>query len=194
LPRAAADGYSARVVKREDNETRDPRLAYRGHFLEMWSHGVSLPNGNEAELEVVHHPGAAAVVPFVDPGRVLLIRQYRFAALGDLLEVPAGKLDPGESPEVCAARELEEETGVRAGRLESLGPMWPSPGFTDEQIHLFAGFDLEPARQNLEADEVIETFELSLEEALDQVWSGGISDAKSALALVRAAHLIGRLR
>ncbi len=180
-------------MKRDERENRDPTLTWRGDFLELWRHGVSLPNGHDIELDVVHHPGASAVVPFVADDRVLLIRQYRFAARDFLLEVPAGKLDPGEPPDRCAARELEEEAGVRAGRLESLGPMWPSPGFTDERIHLFAGFDLEPARQSLEQDEVIETIEVPLEEALARVWSGGISDAKSALALVRAAHHVGRL-
>lgn len=169
-------------------------LSWRGDFLELWSHGVSLPNGHRIDLDVVHHPGASAVVPFLAPDRVLMIRQYRFAARGELWEVPAGKLDPGESPEACAARELEEEAGVRAGRLEALGPIWPSPGFTDEQIHLFAGFELTPARQSLEQDEVIETVELSLDDALAKVWSGGISDAKSALALVHAARRVGRLR
>lgn len=180
-------------MKRQDDETRDPRLGYRGDFLELWNHEVSLPNGHRVALDIVHHPGASAVVPFVGPDRVLLIRQYRFAAGGDLLEVPAGKLDAGEAPDACAARELEEEAGVRAGRLEPLGMVWPSPGFTDEQIHLFAAFDLTPARQRLEHDEVIETVEMGVDEAVAQVWSGGISDAKSALALVRAAHRVGRL-
>jgi len=181
-------------MDRDEKEYRDPRTLWRGSFLELVEHAVCLPNGNRAELDIVHHPGAAAVVPFLDDGRVLLIRQYRFAALGELLEIPAGKLDPGEAPEVCAARELEEEAGVRAGRLEPLGFIWPSPGFTDERIHLFAAFDLEPARQSLEDDEVIETLTLSFDEALAEVWSGGISDAKSALALLRAAQAIGRLR
>jgi ADP-ribose pyrophosphatase len=180
-------------LKRDDNETRDPVLAHRGHFLEWWSHGVTLPNGQAIDIDVVHHPGASAVVPFLDDDRVLLIRQYRFAARGELWEVPAGKLDAGESPEICAARELEEEAGVRAGRLESLGPIWPSPGFTDERIHLFAAFELEPARQRLEDDEVIETVEVPLDEALEKVWSGGISDAKSALALLLSARRVGRL-
>ena len=92
---------------------------------------VTLPNGNSVELDIVHHPGAAAVVPFVSTSQVVLIRQFRHATGGTLLEVPAGKLDPGETPASCAARELEEEAGQRAGRLVPLGWIWTTPGFTD---------------------------------------------------------------
>jgi 8-oxo-dGTP pyrophosphatase MutT (NUDIX family) len=96
---------------------------------------------------MIRHPGAAAVVPFLDPRTILLVRQFRHAAGGFLLEIPAGKLDPGEPPEVCAARETEEEVGYRAGRLEKLGAILTTPGFTDEIIHLYAGFDLVPTER-----------------------------------------------
>lgn len=165
---------------------------WRGAFLEVVTEEVELPNGNTIDLDLVRHPGASAVVPFVSPDDVLLLRQYRFATNGTLWEVPAGKLDPGESPEQCAHRELEEEAGRRAGRLEPLGPMWASPGFTDEKIHLFAAFDLEEVPQRLEADEVIELEQVPFARALDMVWSGELTDAKSQLALVKAAHLVGR--
>lgn len=154
---------------------------------------VALPNGVTVWLDIVHHPGAAAIVPFINEDEVLLIRQYRHAAAGTLLEVPAGKLDPGESPRVCAARELEEESGYRAGRLEELGWIWTTPGFTDEKIHLFAAFDLEEFDQRPEDDEVIEVVPTPIAEAIELVWSGAINDAKSALALLRAARLVGRL-
>lgn len=154
---------------------------------------VTLPNGHEIQLHVVRHPGAAAIVPFLSESEVLLIRQYRYAANGVIWEVPAGKLDPGEDPAACAARELVEETGYRAGRLEALGPIWTTPGFTDEQIYLFAGDELEEVGQQLQEDEVIELHPMPLERALAMVWSGELSDAKSALALLHAARRRGVL-
>ena len=154
---------------------------------------VTLPNGYSVELDIVRHPGAAAVVPFVSASEVLLIRQYRHAAGGTILEVPAGKLDPGESPASCAARELEEEAGCRARRLVDLGWIWTTPGFTDERIFLFAGFELEHAPHRHDADEVIEPLRMSLEEALRLVFAGEINDAKSALALLKAARHVGRI-
>jgi ADP-ribose pyrophosphatase len=164
-----------------------------GFRVEVTNERVELPNGRTLMLDMVRHPGASAVVPFVSDDEVLLIEQYRHACDGPLLEVPAGKLDPGESPEVCAARELEEEAGQRAGRLEALGPIWTSPGFTDERIWLFAAHDLRPVERRPEDDEVIELVPMSLSDAIDKVWRGEIEDAKSALALLQAAHRLGRL-
>lgn len=154
---------------------------------------VTLPNGQLLELDIVKHPGAAAVVPFLTPDTVLLIHQYRHAAGGMLYEVPAGKLDPGESPASCARRELEEEAGMRAGRVEKLSWIWTTPGFTDEVIHLFAGFDLTPVPANPDDDEIIEVVPTPLRTALEMVWSGEINDAKSALALIHAARHLGAM-
>jgi ADP-ribose pyrophosphatase len=153
---------------------------------------AELPDGRRVDLDVVRHPGAAAVVPFETPDVVLLLRQFRHAAGGTIWEVPAGKLD-GDSPESCAIRELEEEAGRRAGRIERLGSIWTTPGFTDEVIHLFAAFDLEPIPQRLESDEVIEVVPTALGEALELIWSGELRDAKSAIALVHAARRTGLL-
>jgi ADP-ribose diphosphatase len=155
---------------------------------------VTLPNGHEIWLDVVHHPGAAAVVPFTGDAEVALIRQYRHAAGGTILEVPAGKLDAGEAPLHCAERELAEEAGYRAGRIEALGSIWTTPGFTDEVIHLYAAFDLARVPSRPEDDEVIEVIRVPLDHALDLVWRGELRDAKSALALIHAARHVGRLR
>ena len=167
--------------------------AYRGRSISVFAEEVELPNGRRVTLDIVRHPGAAAVVPFVSEDEVLLIRQFRHAAGGTIFEVPAGKLDGGEDPEACAARELEEEAGQRAGRLERLGEIWTTPGFTDERIHLFAAFELEPVAQRLEEDEVIEVVRVRFDRALEMIWTGELRDAKSALALLHAAHRLGRL-
>jgi ADP-ribose pyrophosphatase len=165
----------------------------RGWPVNVSSERVELPNGKTLLLDVVRHPGASAVVPFISDDEVLLIRQFRHACGGTIFEVPAGKIDPGETPEVCAVRELEEEAGQRAGRLEALGPIWTSPGFTDERIWLFAGHELEAVEHRREDDEVIELVPMRLHDAIEMVWSGAIHDAKSALALLQAAHQLGRL-
>ena len=161
--------------------------------LRMATEVAELPGGRRVSLDVVRHPGAAAVVPFISDNDVLLLRQYRHAAGGTIWEVPAGKLDDGEAPELCAARELEEEAGQRAGRVEKLGWIFTTPGFTDEVIHLFAAFDLTPVASRPEDDEVIEVVRTPLSEALEKIWSGELTDAKSALALVHAARKLGRL-
>jgi ADP-ribose pyrophosphatase len=168
----------------------DPEPRFR---VRVQTERVTLPNGNAVELDIVRHPGAAAVVPFVSEREVLLIRQYRHAAGGSILEVPAGKLDPGERPSVCAARELEEEAGCRAGRLVELGWIWTTPGFTDERIYLFAAFDLEQVPHRRDADEVIETLRMGFDDALALVWRGKLNDAKSSLALLHAARHLGRI-
>jgi ADP-ribose pyrophosphatase len=169
------------------------RLAHEGRSIRVFVEDAHLPNGRVVALDVVRHPGAAAVVPFESETDVLLIRQYRHAAGGTIWEVPAGKLD-GERPDVCAARELEEEVGRRPGRLVPLASIWTTPGFTDERIHLFAAFDCTEVPHQREADEVIEAVRMPLASALGLVWSGELADAKSALALVYAARLVGQLR
>ena len=164
-----------------------------GVMLEMVTEEVELPGGRRATLDLIRHPGASAIVPFISPNEVLMIRQYRYAAGGYIHEVPAGKLDPGESPLECARRELEEETGQRAGRLEPLGSILTTPGFTDERIHLFAAFDLEAGQQDMDDDELIELVPMPLSQALEMVWTNQLPDAKSALALLHAARLVDQL-
>lgn len=166
---------------------------YDGSVVDLRLEKLRLPNGLEIELEIVRHQGAAAVVPVTSDGKVLLVRQYRYATGDWLLEVPAGKLDDGtEAPEACARRELEEETGFRAGSLESLGWIWTTPGFTDEKIWLYLATDLEPGRQNLEADELITVVEMPLTEAAELALAGEITDSKSICALLRAVGTLER--
>ena len=171
-------------------ENLGSRRIFKGRVVDLSVDRVRLPNGNVCELELIRHPGAAAVVPVDSSANVLLIRQYRHATDGFLLEVPAGKLDPGESPEACAAREVQEETGFRAGRLEPLGWIWTTPGFTDEKIWLFLANELTPASQALQADEVLSVERLPLEDAISMALRGEITDAKSICALMRAKHIL----
>ena len=164
------------------------REIHKGRVVHLFEDTVRLPNGHVATLDMIRHPGAAAVVPFVDAATVLLVRQFRHAAGGFLLEAPAGKLDPGEAPEACAARETEEEAGYRAGRLEKLGAILTTPGFTDEIIHLYAGFDLVPVPAQLEVDEVLTVERVPFADAVAMVERGEIQDAKTMSALLLAAR------
>ena len=174
---------------RKDGERLGTREIYRGRTFNVDVDRVRLPNGREMELELVHHRGAAAVVPVLEDGTVLLVRQYRYATGGWLLEIPAGKLDGGESPETCAAREAEEEVGYRPGKLEPLGWIWTSPGFADEKIWLYLATDLQVATQGLEDDEVLSIEKMPLAEAVEKAFRGEIQDAKSAVALMRAGRV-----
>jgi len=156
---------------------------YKGRVITLNIDTVTLPNGVTVDLEMVRHPGAAAVVPLKEDGRVILIRQFRHAAGGFIYEIPAGKLHPGEDPTVCAARELEEEVGYRAGRFDLLSSIFTAPGFTDEVIHVYEATELTSGRQQLDRDEVLEVIELPLLEAIRMIETGAIRDAKSIVGL-----------
>lgn len=159
------------------------RTIYAGRVVTLNLETVTLPNGATVELEVIHHPGAAAAVPVRDDGAVLLIRQYRHAAGGYIYEIPAGKLNPGEDPKDCAARELEEETGLRAASLEHLVSFFTTPGFTDEVIHIYQASGFTAGRQKLDEDEVLEVVAFPLEEALAKIQEGTIRDGKTIVGL-----------
>jgi ADP-ribose pyrophosphatase len=165
------------------------RNIYKGKVVTLNVDAVTLPNGVTVDLEVVRHPGAAAVVPLKENGTVVLIRQFRHAAGGFIYEIPAGKLHPGENPLHCAARELEEEIGYRAASFELLSSIFTAPGFTDEVIHIYKATGLRPGRQQLDRDEVLEVTEMPLEEAIKRIQDGAIRDAKTIVGL--AAVYIG---
>lgn len=174
----------------------EPRLSsrrvYDGRILNLDVDRVRFPDGSEGELEMIRHPGASAVIPFLtdpagDDPQVLLIRQYRYAAEGYLYEIPAGRLDPGEEPQHCAHRELLEETGCTALRVEFLTTMYTTPGFTDERIHLFMAIGLTRGASQLEHDEFIEVVTRPLSEVLLMVERGEITDAKSIVAILFVA-------
>jgi ADP-ribose pyrophosphatase len=162
---------------------------YEGRIIQLDVDTVRFPDGSTGQLEMIRHPGASAVVPMLDDPagpdpRVLLIRQFRHAADGVIWEVPAGRLDPGETPEACARRELAEETGMRAGRLERLTTIYTTPGFTDERIHLFLADGLEEGTHRREADEFMELRPTPWSEAMRLIEQGEIMDGKTLVSLL----------
>jgi ADP-ribose pyrophosphatase len=168
------------------------RRAWAGRLLQVDVDRVRIPNGTELELEMIRHPGAAAVVPLLSDGdaadpTVLLIRQYRYAADGMVWEIPAGVLEPGEAPEACARRELREETGADAQRIEHLTTIFTTPGFTDERIHLFLATGIRGGTAAPNADELIETVAVPMSRALGMVRDGEIRDGKTVVALLYVA-------
>lgn len=168
------------------------RRAYTGKVISLDVDEVQFPDGSVGELEMIRHPGASAIVPFLsdpagDDPQVLLIRQYRYAAEGYLFEIPAGRLNPGEDPERCAVRELKEETGCSAARVEHVFTMYTTPGFTDEKIHVFVATGLESGESKHEADEFLDLHPMPLSRALQMIEAGEIQDAKTALGLLFTA-------
>ena len=165
---------------------------YTGRVISLDRDTVRFPDGSVGQLEMVRHPGASAIVPFVsdptgeDP-QILLIKQYRYAAEEFLYEIPAGRLDPGEAPPECAKRELKEETGCTAQQMEFLFTMFTTPGFTDERIHVFLARGLERGEAAREADEFMTVETVTLSSALRFIQEGRIKDGKTALSILFAA-------
>ncbi len=163
---------------------------FSGRVLDVAVEEHRMPDGRQASFEIIRHPGGAAILPVLHDGRVLLIRQFR-PALGEMIyEIPAGRLEPGESARDCAGRELIEEVGYAAAQLLPLGGFWSTVGFCDEYVHLFLGRDLAVKAQNLEPDEVIDLCPMTLEEAVEKIRSGLILDSKAQLALLRYQMLV----
>ena len=172
------------------------RKVHEGRIVKLSIDTVRFPDGSTGELEMIRHPGAAAVLPVVgsvkeaDP-EILLLRQYRYASGGYLYEVPAGLPDgPDEPWEVCAKRELEEETGHRSSSLTPLTRILTTPGFTDETIHLFVAEGLEPGVGKLDEDEFVEVLRIRFSQALEMIRKGEIIDCKSVATLLYAATFV----
>ncbi len=168
------------------------RRVYDGRLLKIDVETLRAPDGSLLELEMVRHPGAAAVVPLLSDAEsadpvVLLLEQYRYAAGGTIWEIPAGVLRAGERPEDCARRELLEETGAEAERIEHLSTILTTPGFTDERIHLFVASGITVGEPRPERDEFLRVEALPLTRVLEMIRDGDIVDAKSAVALLYVA-------
>lgn len=163
------------------------RRVYEGRVISVDVDDVRFPDGSVGKLEMVRHSGASAVVPLLDLGKdpqVLLIRQYRYAVDGYVYEIPAGRLDPGETPQACAVRELREETGYSAGKIHPLTTIYTTPGFTDERIHLFVAEEMNVGDSQRESDEFLELYPLLLSQAVAMIQAGEIVDSKTAVALL----------
>ncbi len=171
------------------------RRVYDGKVINVDRDSVRFPDGSVGELEMVRHPGASAVVPFLtdpagDDPQILLIKQYRYAAEDFIYEIPAGKLDAGEDPADCARRELQEETGCTAARIEHLYTFYTTPGFTDERIHAYMASGLTRGDVKHEKDEFMSLETVTLSRALELIKTGEINDAKTALSILYAAGFV----
>ncbi|MBA2687007.1 MAG: NUDIX hydrolase [Gemmatimonadaceae bacterium] len=165
---------------------------YTGKTVSLDVDSVRFPDGSSGDLEMIRHPGASAILPFLsDPDggdpQILLIRQYRYAAEGYVYEVPAGRLEPGEDPKDCASRELLEETGCRAESVKYLTTIFTTPGFTDEKIHLFMATGITAGEAKPESDEFLELQPRTISQALRMIQAGEIQDAKTIVTILYAA-------
>ena len=165
--------------------------AYQGDLVSVHLNTVSLPNGREVTREIVNHPHSVCVVPLDSDGNVLLVRQFRKAVEAFLLEAPAGKMEGEEDPEATALRELQEEIGHKAGKLEALGSFFVAPGWCTQMIHAYLARDLAPAQLDADDDEFIEVVRTPLTDISDLIANGTIRDAKSVASLLLAMRVLG---
>jgi len=163
------------------------RTVYRGRAVNFVVDEVRLPDGKRATREYMDHPGAVAVVPFLDGETIVLVRQYRHPVGQVTYEIPAGKLDKGERPLPCLRRELREETGYTAGKITPILEYWPTPAFANELIRIYRAERLKPGKVSPDDDEFIEAEAVPLRRALDWVFSGRIRDSKTVIALLACA-------
>lgn len=171
---------------------RNRKLIHKGRVFELTRESLTLSNGVQTDMDIIHHPGASAIVALTPDRHVLMLQQYRHAVTKDLWEIPAGTLEDGEDPLTCAQRELVEETGYSADQWDELGTTIPVPGYSNEQIHLFLARDLTPAQQNLDDDEIIEVEKVSFDQVIGMISDGTIEDAKTITAVFLAIQKFGR--
>lgn len=170
-------------------KTISQRRVYDGRILNVRVDEAVLPNGKTVTREVIEHRGACGIVAFDEEGKLLMVRQYRYPMACELLELPAGKIDPGETPDACAARELEEETGYRASKLEFLGDIYPIAAYCCEVVHLYLAKGLTRGTQHLDPDEFLDVLHVDFDEALGRVLAGELPDSKTQIGIMKAALL-----
>jgi ADP-ribose pyrophosphatase len=173
-------------MKKFEEKTIETKPVYDGKVISLRVDTVELPDGNTSKRELIKHPGAVAIIPITKEGKIIFVEQYRKALEKSIVEIPAGKLELGEAPEVTAIRELEEETGYTAKQLKKLGSFYTSPGFADELLHVYEAEELELLTEKVagDEDEFVELLELTLEEAEALVEEERIHDAKTMYALL----------
>ena len=173
--------------------TEKSAVVFNGRVFDLVQEQVRYPDGRLAEVDLIRHAGAVAMLPIDSDGQLVFIRQYRHAVGGMLLEIPAGRLEDGEDPEACAQRELQEEIGMAAGWLRPLGGFYPVAGYSDEYLNLFLAGDLEPSELPGDADELIELERISPSTALSMAARAEIQDAKTLIALFWAQAALAKL-
>ena len=166
------------------------KQVYEGSFLDVRKDIVNLPDGNTSTREWINHPGAACIIPVLSDGRLALIKQYRYPVKSIMIELPAGKLDPGEDPEECAVRELEEEIGYSAGKLTFVSKIHPAIGFANEEMWIFLAENLIKSQKNTDHDEFVELIPMSIKDSVKMVWNGTITDVKTIIGILWAERLL----
>jgi ADP-ribose pyrophosphatase len=171
-------------------ETINEERKYSGNIINVNKATVVLPNGKEATRDIVRHPGASVVVPIADNGELLLVKQYRKACEMVSLELPAGKLDNGEDPGICAGRELTEETGYKAGNMRKVMDIHSTPGFSDEVLHMYVATELKEDVACPDEDEFISCGRYTIDECIRMVTMGRITDAKTIIGIFLADRIL----
>lgn len=166
------------------------KTVFKGKIFTVAEDTIAFPNGTTAKWDVLLHDGAAAIVPIDHDGKIVLVEQYRCVADGMILEIPAGKLEKGEDPAICAARELEEETGYKSKAVERIGSIYSAVGFSDEVVELFVAKGLEPGVMNLDEDEYVNVKKYTLQEVIDMILSGKIKDSKTISAIFIVKEMV----
>lgn len=173
-----------------EEKTLEENLIYKGHIISLYCDKVELPNGRQSTREVVRHPGGVGIVALTEDNEVLFVNQFRYPYKSEVLEIPAGKLDPGENPLDCGKRELREETGASAKEYVSLGKLFPSPGYTNEIIYMYLAKELTYGEMQPDEDEFLNVSKMPLKKAVDLIMSGEISDSKTQIAILKTWFLL----
>ena len=171
-------------------KTLHSKCVFKGSLLDVRNDEVIFPSGSKSTREWINHPGAVCCIPVLENGDICLIKQYRYAIRKYVIELPAGKLEIGETPIGCAKRELEEEIGFEAKKIRFLTMFYPAVGFVNEEMHLFLAEDLKKTNTNPDEDEFIELIPKTLDQAVEMIYSGEITDAKTIIGLVWAQKLL----
>lgn len=172
-----------------EEKTISVNKIYKGRIIEVEAQKVTLPDGRTASRDIIRHPGAAAIIPVNDKNEVYMVRQYRKPIEKVLLEIPAGKLDPGEDPEACAERELKEETGLTATEIKHLVSVYSTPGFSDEVLHIYSATGLSQGETSKDEDEFISCEKVHIDKLVDMVLNNEINDAKTVIGILLADRM-----
>ena len=190
---AGLDGSVLRNMQFYEKQI-DTQAAYKGIIVNVWRDTAELQNGCRVVREVVEHPGGVGIVPVTKDGNVLMVRQFRYPMGEELLEIPAGKLEDGEDPLECAARELSEETGYTAGRFIDLGVSYPSPGYCKEKLYIYLATDLLCGEAHLDENELLSIEEVAINDLIDKIMANELSDGKTIIGILKAQRYLESIK